>query len=449
MKISHIPLAATNVWAQVNHNPLLFASNVSMRFTGRPLHFDDAFWKSFREKPWDFQLESSAASAFNGRVLHVLTNSLPHSSGGYAFRSHKILQAQNFLGLHATAITRLGYPVSVGRFPTERIEYVDGVEYARSLPHLYPFSLEKQIQVQARQIAIRAAQLGASVLHTTTPWTNAAATSIAAKELNISWVYEVRGEPEATWASSQSSRTCAEKSSYYQSARQNEEAAMNAATAVMTLSEVSASALRQRGVDRPIVVTPNAVEDGWAEKRIPVVAARERLGLRPGRYVGAVSSIVSYEGFDDLIKALRFLPEDVQVLLVGDGTELSSLRRLAKREQLEGRVIFAGRQPHDAMALWYSALDVFVVPRKDVNLTRTVTPLKTLQAQAFQLPIVASDLPALREVTRGSGRYVPPGAPQKLADAIMEALGDDRERNFPVATWSEIAERQLGVYENL
>ena len=51
-----------------------------------------------------------------GRVLHLLTNSLPHTASGYAQRSHSILVAQQQAGWEVLAVTRLGYPVQVGKF---------------------------------------------------------------------------------------------------------------------------------------------------------------------------------------------------------------------------------------------------------------------------------------------------------------------------------------------
>ena len=48
-------------------------------------------------------------------VLHLLTNSLPHTGSGYAQRSHSLLKAQRELGWKVHAVTRTGYPVQVGR----------------------------------------------------------------------------------------------------------------------------------------------------------------------------------------------------------------------------------------------------------------------------------------------------------------------------------------------
>lgn len=442
------PLAASSFAAQIARDPAAFASKVSTRLTGRPLRL----WGSAGEQlPGDFAVPiyKSDYGGFKGTVLHVLTNSLPHSTGGYAIRSHEILKAQAEIGLSPSAITRLGYPVSVGKMPAGAFELVDAIQYARVLPTFYPLRFAKQVRLYADCIAREAEERGASVLHTTTPWPNAAATSLAAAKLGIPWVYEVRGEPEATWAAYQPAESQPEQSAYFHAARAKEEEAMRAAAAVVVLSQTSKEAIQARGVHGRIVVVPNAIDAGSPAKRIDQEEARHVLKLPQRRYVGAVSSVVEYEGFDTLIRSLHRLPRDVAVLLVGDGTYLPALKRLAATERLADRVVFAGRQPTTQIAPWYCALDVFVSPRVDTPVTRTVTPMKTLQAHAFGIPVVASDLPALREVTRQKAFYFTPGDPAALAQAIRMALAAPRKAVPSLPTWADAACTYSELYASL
>lgn len=439
-----LPLAATNYATQLARDPGAFASKVSTRLRGQPLDRPP----SPDHKPRDFRIPilPSPSGGTPETVLHVLTNSLPHSTGGYAIRSHEILKAQRSVGISPSAITRLGYPVNVGRVPKGAFELIDDLRYTRALPTVFPLTFPAQVREHANWIVREARERGATILHTTTPWPNAAATSLAAKEMGIPWIYEVRGEPEATWAAYQPTESHPESTEYFRLSRSKEEEAMRAAAGVVALSETSAASLRSRGIQGPIVVAPNAVAPDWASKRIPADQARRQLGLEPKRYVGAVSSIVEYEGFDDLILALHHLSQDVAVLLVGDGTHLPVLRDLVEREGLSGRVTFTGRQPADSIAPYYSALDVFVAPRRDSLVTRTVTPMKTLQAHAFGIPIVASDLPALREVTRGQAQYVPPGNPEALAAAISAALQEQAVTPPQLPSWADIARVYRDLY---
>lgn len=361
------------------------------------------------------------------RVLHVLTNSEPFTNSGYTVRSQHVLNCQQEQGITVRAVTRLGYPVLVGKLPTSPEQKVDGITYRRLLPWFYPAGLHERTEVTVNLLVQEARDFGATILHTTTDYTNAIVVAEAAKQLNIPWVYEVRGELESTWLSRKSAekQAAAESSEFYQLARAKETACMKAANAVVALSEVSKQQLIERGVpEDKITVVPNAVDESEIGREFDRTEIRRELGLdETKKYVGSVTAVVDYEGLDTLIRSLEYLPEDYVVLIVGDGAARPELEALAKTLGLDERVIFAGRQPSAGIWRWYAALDVFALPRKDTRLTRTVTPIKPLIAMALEIPVIASDLPALREVTGSLAGYFPPSSSRYLAAAATRIIG--------------------------
>ena len=141
-------------------------------------------------------------------------------------------------------------------------------------------------------------------------------------------------------------------------------------------------------------------------------SARRELGLpEDGQFIGTVSSLVPYEGIEDLLAAFVRLAADIphlRLLIVGDGSSMPSLQIQAQRSGFASRIVFTGRVPRSQAALYHQALDVFVVPRKDLEVTRSVTPLKPVEAMACARPVVASDLPALAELVEDRGDR-PPG----------------------------------------
>ena len=76
--------------------------------------------------------------------------------------------------------------------------------------------------------------------------------------------------------------------------------------------------------------------------------------------------------------------------------------------------------------LWLLAL-VACSPRHDVEVCRTVTPLKPIEAMAAGRPVVASDLPALAEIVTppGSGLLAAPGDALALADTLARLHDDE------------------------
>ena len=168
------------------------------------------------------------------------------------------------------------------------------------------------------------------------------------------------------------------------------------------LSEISKKQLVERGVlAEKIHVIPNAVDEEFIGREFERSAIRRELGLPDIPLVGSVTAVVDYEGLDTLIESLQHLPIKAKVLIVGEGTARPELEALASSLGMRDRVIFTGRKPQDEIWKWYAALDLFAVPRKDTQVCRTVTPIKPLMAQSLGVPVVASDLPALREVTGG------------------------------------------------
>ena len=102
-----------------------------------------------------------------------------------------------------------------------------------------------------------------------------------------------------------------------------------------------------------------------------------------------------------------------------------------------------------------------VVPRIDARVSRLVTPLKPVEAMALGTPVVASDLPALRELLADgrAGTLVPAGDAVSLADAVVRLTKDDRLRQQQVKsaqeevlahrTWGRNAQVYRDLYERL
>lgn len=388
------------------------------------------------------------------RVLHVLTNSEPFTSSGYTVRTQHVLACQQERGITVRAVTRLGYPVLVGKLPTTCQQQVGGITYRLLLPWIYPAGLHDRVERAVDWLVKEARAFNATILHTTTDYNNAIVVAEAARRLSIPWVYEVRGELESTWLSRvpADQQSMAEASEFYQLARAKETECMKAANAVVALSEVSKKQFVDRGVPgKKITVVPNAVDGAEIGREFNRTEIRHELGLDDTKkYVGSVTAIVDYEGLDTLIRALKYLPEDYIALIVGDGDARPALEELTTTLGLQDRVVFAGRQPSIDIWRWYAVLDVFAVPRKDTKVTRVVTPIKPLIAMALNIPVVTSDLPALREVTGRSAYYIPPDDFRSLANAIKNMDGDQGGPDWVKGrTWSAMGLKYKNLYSKL
>ncbi|MDR7382051.1 glycosyltransferase family 4 protein [Promicromonospora iranensis] len=396
-------------------------------------------------------------------VLHHLTNSLPHTQSGYTLRSHAILVAQRAAGLPAVATTRPGYPLTIGSLAARGADVVDGVTYRRLIPGRVASDVARRTAQETDLLTEAAREVRADVLHTTTPSSNGVLARAAARRLGIPWVYEVRGLPEETWVASHgtpAARARAASSRRRELMRAKETELALAADAVVTLSGTMRDELVARGVPaHHITVVPNAVPDALLTAQHPTPeAARATLGLPAGPAIGTVSSLVDYEGLETVVRTvatLRARGHDVTGLLVGDGVSRPSLARLARELDVADHLLLPGRVPPDVALTWLAALDVVLVPRRDHQVTRLVTPLKPVEAMAVGRPVVASALPALVEAVGGAGLHVDADDTEGWADAVGTLLNDagrraelvERGRGVAIErTWVRNAETYQGIY---
>lgn len=243
------------------------------------------------------------------RVLHLLTSSLPHTQSGYTVRSHALLQAQSSAGIDVRAVTRIGYPVIIGRPAAQATDVVDAVTYRRLLPARTQAAPIARLTQMSHLLAREVEAFRPHVLHTTTNYVNALVTQAVARSYGLPWVYEMRGVLECTWVASRpvSQQAEALSSERFALLRAKEAEMARRADAVVVLSRVQAEDLAVRGVEPSrITVVPNAVDqEALKATRYSPADARQRLGLpRDGLWVGSVSSLVGYEGFDVLVRAV-------------------------------------------------------------------------------------------------------------------------------------------------
>lgn len=116
-----------------------------------------------------------------------------------------------------------------------------------------------------------------------------------------------------------------------------------------------------------------------------------------------------------LIEAMRLLPNDVVLLLVGDGETRKECEMLVSQLLLNDRVFFLG-QRMDIPQLLRTA-DIVVLSSKYEGLS-----LSSIEGMASGRPFVASDVPGLSEIVAGAGVLFESGNSQELATRIQELL---------------------------
>lgn len=173
-----------------------------------------------------------------------------------------------------------------------------------------------------------------------------------------------------------------------------------------------------------------------------VQALRMQLNIPQSRrvvvYIGLLDE---YRGTSVMLKAAAQLIErgvDVHFVVIGF-PNIERYQTLASELKIADRVTFPGRVPYEDVPLWLSLGDVAIDPK----MSATEAAGKVLNYMAIGLPIVAFDIPVMREYLGDLGVYAPLGDAQALA-AQLAALLDDPVRASELG--SKLRERARGKF---
>ena len=203
-----------------------------------------------------------------------------------------------------------------------------------------------------------------------------------------------------------------------------------------------ADATRRLSVDVPVSAVPNAVD---LDRFVPGDrhGARGQLGMPTGRFVALMlANLAPHKGQATALKSMRSLLDrglPIECWLVGEdratgGRYEDELRALAASLALGDTVRFLGFR-RDVPTLLQAA-DAFILPSTHEGL-----PLSVLEAQACRIPIVGSDIPALREVVKDgeTGFLVPADDAEGFADRLATLFQDASVRDH----LTDAAQRQV------
>jgi glycosyltransferase involved in cell wall biosynthesis len=190
---------------------------------------------------------------------------------------------------------------------------------------------------------------------------------------------------------------------------------------------------------------------------------RERLGLPEGArilmYQGWMAEVG--RGLRTLVEAMAETPEHIHLVMMGYG-EHTYYQRLAVKCRVADRVHVLGAVPWEELIGWSATADVGIIPYQAVDLNHNYcSPNKLFEFISARLPILANDLPFLRDVVAGHsfGLVRPMHDRASMAKAISEMFLDgDRiiessRRNLQSQAheweWPRQAELLARVYDKL
>ena len=241
------------------------------------------------------------------------------------------------------------------------------------------------------------------------------------------------------------------------------------ASAVVTISGGLARRIARQGVpEARIHVVRNSVntdlfrpaQDGEARRGEAQDGETRHGEARDGAVlrVGYATTFEAMENLDGAVRAAAIAAPELarcgrrlEMVLAGTGRDWERINALVEQLGLRGTVQLPGFVPYSQMPGFYRSLDLFLVPRRAAAVAQDTTPLKPLEALSCRVPVLASDLPAMRELLGGRSdvHFVEPTSEAIAAGmlAFAETPWSGDARGIGERSWESEIGRYLQVYE--
>jgi glycosyltransferase involved in cell wall biosynthesis len=254
-------------------------------------------------------------------------------------------------------------------------------------------------------------------------------------------------------------------STVLQKIKEQEIATLLLADAIICPSAVTRAFITSLGIPREkITVIPNGVDTKLFAPHLLNHPTTQLPNYPTILYVG---TLADWQGLDLLIEAMPAIvaqsPAKLKIVGRGRGRQHKDLAKRIRKLGLEDRVSIESAVPHHEMPAIIAQADVCVAPLayNDRNVTQGCCPIKVIEYMACARPIIAANLPVVRELVRDDvdALLFTPDDPADLARCVLAVLNDASlaqrlaesaaKRAKAKFSWREAQKKLLKVYERL
>ncbi|MFH0906937.1 MAG: glycosyltransferase family 4 protein [bacterium] len=175
-----------------------------------------------------------------------------------------------------------------------------------------------------------------------------------------------------------------------------------------------------------VLLAPDAVNMEQFSIKDSKTDIRKRFGLDNDKkivlYTGKLSE---WKGVYVLLKASKYLPSNIVVIFIGGMEESIRDFRATSNKLNTKNALILGYKPPKEIPYWLKAADILVLPNSGKGRISNfyTSPLKLFEYMASKRPIIASDLPCLRDIlNKNNAVLVEPDNPKALAKSIEITL---------------------------
>lgn len=146
-------------------------------------------------------------------------------------------------------------------------------------------------------------------------------------------------------------------------------------------------------------VIPQGVDSEIMKPLSPDIELQKKLGIKKtDKVVMYLGTVYSFSGLDVIIKKIptivKMIP-DFKLLVIGGGPDLDSFKKLAKKMQVENKVIFTNFVPYLEVPKYCSLATIFINPFKVMEITNRLSPVKIFDLLSCGKPVLATPLQGL------------------------------------------------------
>jgi len=229
------------------------------------------------------------------------------------------------------------------------------------------------------------------------------------------------------------------------------------ASAIQTISTYLAGWARDMGCKGEISVVPNGVD---LVRFMSVVRLEKNSDTVT---LVTTSRLVEKNAVDDVIRALKYLPENVRFVIYGIGRDEKKLMALAEQEGVTSRTEFRGHIAHSDLPKALAECDIFIRPSRSEGMGNSF-----IEAMAAGLPVIATQeggiadflFDAKRNPDRETtGWAVDKNSPEQIAEAVKDIIAHPEQVVRVTATakkmviekydWNLIATEMKGLFDRL
>lgn len=208
---------------------------------------------------------------------------------------------------------------------------------------------------------------------------------------------------------------------------------MKKADSVTAISNYLTERAVKNGVAREkVVLVPNGVDSDHFKRQIQkdkIQEIKNNLGIGEGeKVIITTSRLVKKNAIGDLIDALKYLPENVKLVIAGSGTEEETLK--AKAHKFRGRVKFLGTVRHKELPFYLQAVDVFARPSISEGMGNSF-----IEAMAAGVPVVGTPVGGIPDFLHHeeTGLFCTVRDPKSIAEQVSRIFNDSALRARVVA----------------